>query len=58
MAVKAKPIPEEKFDDVPSQAVVTKVELPAPRKGGRIVGEGAAAVPALIQALRGEAQVL
>jgi electron transfer flavoprotein beta subunit len=58
MAVKAKPIPEEKFEDVPSQTVVAKLELPAARKGGRIVGEGAAAVPALIQALRSEAQVL
>jgi electron transfer flavoprotein beta subunit len=58
MAVKSKPIPEEKFDDVPSQTLIAKVELPAPRKAGRIVGEGAAAVPALIQALRSEAQVL
>jgi electron transfer flavoprotein beta subunit len=58
MAVKSKPIPEEKFEDVPNQTMVTKLELPAPRKGGRIVGEGAGAVPALVQALRGEAQVL
>jgi electron transfer flavoprotein beta subunit len=58
MAVKSKPIPEEKFEDVPNQAVTTKVELPAARKAGRIVGEGAAAVPALVQALRTEAQVL
>jgi electron transfer flavoprotein beta subunit len=58
MAVKSKPIPEEAFDDVPNQAVVHKVELPAPRKAGRIVGEGAAAVPALVQALRSEAGVL
>ena len=58
MAVKSKPIPEETFEDVPNQAVVHKVELPAPRKAGRIVGEGAAAVPALVQALRSEAGVL
>ena len=36
----------------------TKLELPPPRKAGRIVGEGAAAVPALIAALRDEAEVL
>ncbi len=58
MAVKAKPIAEETFEDVPSQMVVEKVELPPARKAGRIVGEGAAAVPALIQALKTEAQVL
>lgn len=58
MAVKAKPIPEEAFENVPNQAVVHGVELPAPRKAGRIVGEGAAAVPALLQALRSEAGVL
>jgi len=58
MAVKSKPIPEESFEDVPNQLVVHKVEPPAPRKPGRIVGEGAAAVPALLQALRSEAGVL
>jgi electron transfer flavoprotein beta subunit len=58
MAVKSKPIAEEAFDDVPNQMVFEKVELPPARKAGRIVGEGAAAVPALIQALRTEAQVL
>jgi electron transfer flavoprotein beta subunit len=58
MAVKTKPIPEESFDDVANQQVVAKVEPPPARKAGRIVGEGAAAVPALIQALRGEAGVI
>jgi electron transfer flavoprotein beta subunit len=58
MAVKTKTIAEEAFEDVPNQAVVVKVELPPARKAGRIVGEGAAAVPALIEALRNEAQVL
>jgi electron transfer flavoprotein beta subunit len=58
MAVKTKPIAEETFEDVPNQALVVKVELPPARKAGRIVGEGAAAVPALIDALRNEAQVL
>jgi electron transfer flavoprotein beta subunit len=58
MAAKSKPISEEAPEAVEAQAVVVKVELPATRKAGRIVGEGAAAVPALIKALREEAQVL
>jgi electron transfer flavoprotein beta subunit len=58
MAVKSKPIPEESFDDVPNQQQVLQVDPPAPRKPGRIVGEGAAAVPALVQALRDEAGVI
>jgi electron transfer flavoprotein beta subunit len=58
MAVKSKPIPEEPFEDVPNQQQVRKVEPPPARKPGRIVGEGAAAVPALLQALRSEAGVI
>jgi len=58
MGAKAKPIAEEAVEEVPSQTVVLKVELPPARKAGRIVGEGAAAVPALITALQTEAQVL
>ena len=58
MGAKAKPIAEEAPERVENQMVVLKVELPAARKAGRIVGEGAAAVPALIAALRTEAQVL
>jgi electron transfer flavoprotein beta subunit len=58
MAVKSKPIPEEAPENVPNQVIVHKVELPPARKAGRIVGEGAAAIPALIQALRSEAGVL
>jgi electron transfer flavoprotein beta subunit len=37
---------------------VTKLELPAERAAGRIVGEGAAAVPELVRLLRDEAKVL
>lgn len=58
MGAKAKPIAEEAAEAVANQAVVLKVEMPPARKAGRIVGEGAAAVPALISALRTEAQVL
>jgi electron transfer flavoprotein beta subunit len=58
MAAKKKPLEEVEFEDVANQAQVELLELPAPRKEGRIVGEGAAAVPALIDALRNEAKVL
>ncbi|HTF89424.1 MAG TPA: electron transfer flavoprotein subunit beta/FixA family protein [Planctomycetota bacterium] len=58
MGAKTKPIAEEAPELVPNQTVVLKVEMPPARKAGRIIGEGAAAVPALITALRTEAQVL
>jgi len=58
MAAKKKAVEEVAIEDVPNQASVTGIELPPPRKEGRIVGEGAAAVPALIDALRNEAPVL
>jgi electron transfer flavoprotein beta subunit len=58
MAVKTKPIAEEPAGGDASQQVVVSVELPPARKAGRIVGQGAAAVPALIDALRNEAKIL
>ncbi len=58
MAAKKKPIEEAEVEAVPNQASAVKFELPPPRQGGRIVGEGAEAVPALIDALRNEAGVL
>lgn len=58
MAAKKKTIEELAFEDVPNQQSVSKLEPPPPRKEGRIVGQGAAAVPALIDALRNEAKVL
>lgn len=58
MGAKAKPLAEEAAEIIENQMVVLKVELPPARKPGRIVGEGAAAVPALISALRTEAQIL
>jgi electron transfer flavoprotein beta subunit len=58
MAAKKKPLDEQAFEDVPNQARVEGLELPAPRKAGRIVGEGPGAVAALIDALRNEAKVL
>jgi electron transfer flavoprotein beta subunit len=58
MAAKKKPL-EVKPAALPSpQITVRKLELPAERKAGRIVGEGAAAVPELIKLLQTEAKVL
>lgn len=58
MAAKKKPLEEAGFDEIASQTVVEELSLPAPRKEGRIVGEGADAIPALIDALQNEAKVL
>jgi electron transfer flavoprotein beta subunit len=58
MAAKKKTIEEVAVQDVPNASRVLKIELPPARKEGRIVGEGAAAVPALIDALKNEAKVL
>lgn len=58
MAAKKKPIEEVPAGDEPNQAVVASLSLPPARKEGRIVGEGAAAVKPLIEALRGEARVI
>jgi electron transfer flavoprotein beta subunit len=58
MAAKKKTIDEVAFDDVANQQTTVKLELPPRRKEGRIVGQGAAAVPALMDALRNEAKVL
>jgi len=58
MAAKKKPldIVEVSLDNVAVEVV--DMSLPAERPAGRIVGEGAAAVPALIDALRNEAKAL
>jgi electron transfer flavoprotein beta subunit len=58
MAAKKKPIEELPAADEPNQAVVARLELPPPRKEGRILGKGVEAIPALIDALRNEAGVL
>ena len=58
MAAKKKPVEESPCPPGASQVEVVKLALPAARKAGRIVGEGAAAVPALIEALQREAKVL
>lgn len=58
MAAKKKPLEEKAPADIPNQATIVSVVPPAPRAEGRIVGTGAGAVPALIDALRNEAKVL
>jgi electron transfer flavoprotein beta subunit len=58
MAAKKKPVDESPAGALASQVEVVKLALPPARKAGRIVGEGAAAVPTLIDALRNEAKIL
>jgi electron transfer flavoprotein beta subunit len=58
MAAKKKTIDEKPAALGDPGLEVLSLALPAPRGAGRIVGEGAAAVPDLVKALREEAQVL
>ena len=58
MAAKKKPL-EQKYVEVPaSRLTVERLEYPAARAEGRIVGEGADAVPELVRLLREEANAL
>lgn len=58
MAAKKKPLEEIAPEVCENQMTAVEVALPPERQEGRIVGEGADAVPALIDALRNEAKVL
>lgn len=58
MAAKKKPFAETPAQLGPRTLEITGLTLPAARAAGRIVGNGAAAVPALIEALRNEAKAL
>ena len=58
MQAKKKPLEESAPSEHASQTEVVALELPPARAEGRILGEGAGAVPALIDALRNEAKVL
>jgi electron transfer flavoprotein beta subunit len=58
MAAKKKPLEERAVDLGPAHLERVAFELPPARKGGRIVGEGAAAIPELVRVLREEAKVL
>ena len=58
MAAKKKPL-EEVAADLPAAAMeIVSLELPPARAEGKIIGEGADAVPALIEALRNEAKAI
>ena len=58
MAAKKKPLEVKPAQIGAVRLTVTKMELPPERKAGRIIGEGAAAVPELVRLLRDEAKVL
>jgi electron transfer flavoprotein beta subunit len=58
MAAKKKPLEAKPAQLGDVQLTVQKVELPAERPAGRIIGEGAAAVPELVRLLQTEAKVL
>ena len=58
MAAKKKPLDVRPAQLGQATVSVTKMELPAERAAGRILGEGAAAVPELVRLLREEAKVL
>jgi electron transfer flavoprotein beta subunit len=58
MAAKKKPIESKPARLGPVQLTVEKLELPPERAAGRIVGEGAEAVPELVRLLHEEAKVL
>ncbi|MEZ6195954.1 MAG: electron transfer flavoprotein subunit beta/FixA family protein [Planctomycetota bacterium] len=58
MAAKKKPLDEKPVTLAEPKLRLERLELPAPRPEGRIVGEGAAAVPALVDLLKNEAKVI
>ena len=58
MAAKKKPMETKPAQLGETRVMVQKMELPAERPPGRIVGEGTAAVPELVRLLQNEAKVL
>lgn len=58
MMAKKKPIEEVEAPAPSGKLELAKLEPPPERKGGRIVGEGADAVPELVKLLRQEAKVI
>ncbi len=58
MAAKKKPLESRPAQLGESRVRVTKMELPADRPPGRILGEGVGAVPELVRLLQTEAKVL
>jgi hypothetical protein len=58
MTAKKKEIAELTCSAGPDQVEILELCYPQPRVGGKIIGEGVAAVPALIKALHEEAKVI
>jgi electron transfer flavoprotein beta subunit len=58
MAAKKKPMDVKPAQLGEVRLTTTKMELPPERQAGRIIGEGAAAVPELVRLLQTEAKVL
>lgn len=58
MMAKKKPLEVKEVTVEPGGLEIVELSVPAERTGGRIVGEGPDAVPALIEALRNEAKVI
>jgi electron transfer flavoprotein beta subunit len=58
MAAKKKPLEVKPAQLGTASVTVARMELPAERAPGRIIGEGAAAVPELVRLLQTEAKVL
>jgi electron transfer flavoprotein beta subunit len=58
MAAKKKPLEEKDAETVAARVQVRSLEYPPERPAGRIVGQGADAVPELVRLLRDEAKAL
>ena len=58
MAAKKKPLEEKPATSGDTAVAAQQLSYPAERKAGRIVGQGADAVPELMRLLREEAKVL
>jgi electron transfer flavoprotein beta subunit len=58
MAAKKKPLESKLAQTGDGAVTVSSMALPPERAAGRIVGEGAAAVPELVRLLQTEAKVL
>jgi electron transfer flavoprotein beta subunit len=58
MAAKKKPLDEQHAQLGEANLTLEAMALPPERRAGRIVGEGAAAVPELVRLLREEAKVI
>lgn len=58
MMAKRKPVDEKQVEFESAKIEIVSIEYPPTREGGKIVGEGADAVPELVRLLREEAKVI